>query len=103
MSVIKDIASATAQVEVQAKPCDIEQKQRIEMENYEETLHIQSEEGQYAQQMHTRIANMGAYQVEKQTEVGVASAETLVKWELMVWALIPQHARLIEKTIGRVF
>ena len=79
MAVTKDIASATAQAEAQAKLRDIEQKQRVEMENYEETLRIQREEGQYAQHMHTRTANIGAYQVEKQTEVGVAGAEALGK------------------------
>ena len=77
MSVTKDIASATAQAEAQAKIKDIEEKQRIEMENYEETLRIQREEGQYAQHMHTRSANLGAYQTEKQAEVGVAGAEAL--------------------------
>lgn len=77
MSVTKDIASATAKAEAQARIKDIEQKQRVEMENYEETLRIQREEGQYAQHMHTRTANIGAYQVEKQAEVGVAGAEAL--------------------------
>lgn len=77
MSVTKDIAGATAQAEAQAKVKDIHDKQRIESENYEETLRIQREEGQYAQRMHTRTENFGAYQVEKQTEVGVAGAEAL--------------------------
>lgn len=77
MSVTKDIAGATAKAEAEAKIKDIADKQRIEIENYEETLRIQREEGQYAQHMHTRTANFGAYQVEKQTEVGVAGAEAL--------------------------
>ena len=77
MSVTKDIASATAQAEAQAKIKDIHDKQRIEAENYEESLRIQREEGAYAQHMHTRTANFGAYQVEKQAEVGVAGAEAL--------------------------
>lgn len=77
MGVTKDIAAATTKAETEARLRDIEQKQRIEMENYEETLRIQREEGQYAQHMHTRTANIGAYQVEKQTEVGVAGAEAL--------------------------
>jgi hypothetical protein len=72
MSVTKDIAAATAQAEAQAKIKDIHDKQRIEAENYEESLRIQREEGAYAQHMHTRTANFGAYQVEKQAEVGVA-------------------------------
>lgn len=77
MAVTKDIAAATAQAEAQAKIKDIHDKQRIEAENYEETLRIQREEGQYAQHMHTRTANIAAYQVEKQAEVGVAGAEAL--------------------------
>ena len=77
MSVTKDIASATAQAEAQAKVKDIHDKQRIESENYEETLRIQREEGQYAQHMQTQTANIGAFQVEKQAEVGVAGAEAL--------------------------
>ena len=77
MSVTKDIASATAKAEAQAKVKDIHDKQRIESENYEETLRIQREEGQYAQHMQTQTANIGAFQVEKQAEVGVAGAEAL--------------------------
>lgn len=77
MSVTKDLAGATAKAEAEAKIKDIADKQRIEAENYEETLRIQREEGQYAQHMHTRTANFGAYQVEKQAEVGVAGAEAL--------------------------
>lgn len=77
MSVTKDITGATAKAEAEAKIKDIADKQRIEAENYEETLRIQREEGQYAQHMHTRTANFGAYQVEKQAEVGVAGAQAL--------------------------
>ena len=77
MSVTKDIAGATAKAEAEAKIKDIADKQRIEAENYEETLRIQREEGQYAQHMHTRTANFSAYQVEKQAEVGVAGAQAL--------------------------
>ena len=77
MAVTKDIAGATAQAEAVARIKDIEDKQRIEMENYEETLRIQREEGQYAQHMHTQTANIGAFSVEKQAEVGVAGANAL--------------------------
>lgn len=77
MSVTKDITSATAKAEAEAKIKDIADKQRIEAENYEETLRIQREEGQYAKHMHTRTANLGAYQVEKQAEVGVVGAQAL--------------------------
>ena len=77
MSVTKDIASATAKAEAEAKIKDIADKQRIEVENYEETLRIQREEGQYAQRKATQTANIGAFQVEKQAEVGIAGAEAL--------------------------
>lgn len=79
MSVTKDLAGATAKAETEAKIKDIAAKQRIEAENYEETLRIQREEGQYAQHKATQSTNIGAFQVEKQAEVGVAGAEALGK------------------------
>ncbi len=77
MSVTKDLVGATAKAEAEAKIKDITDKQRIEVENYEETLRIQREEEQYAQHMHTRTTNFDAYQVEKQAEVGIAGANAL--------------------------
>ena len=77
MSVTKDVASATVQAETAAKVKDIADKQRIEVENYEEMLRVQREETQYAQHKATQIANIGAFQVEKQAEVGVAGANAL--------------------------
>ena len=47
--------------------------------NYEETLRIQREEGQYAQHMATRQQNIGAYQTEVSGQVGIAGAEALGK------------------------
>lgn len=77
MSVTRDVAAATVQAETAAKVKDIADKQRIEVENYEETLRIQREEGQYAQHKQTQSANINAFQIEKQAEVGVAGAEAL--------------------------
>ena len=77
MSVTKELAGATAKAEAEARIKDIAAKQRIEAENYEETLRIQREEGQYAQHKQTQTANLGAFQVEKQAEVGVAGANAL--------------------------
>ena len=77
MSVTRDLAGATARAEAEARIKDIADKQRIESEHYEGTLRIQREEGQYVQRMQTRSANFGAYQVEKQAEVGVAGANAL--------------------------
>ena len=77
MSVTKDLAGATAKAEAEAKIKDIHDKQRIEVEHYEGTLRIQREEGQYAQHKQTQSSNLGAFQVEKQAEVGVAGANAL--------------------------
>lgn len=77
MSVTQGLASATAKAEAEAKIRDIHAKQRIEAEHYEGTLCIQREEGQYAQHKQTQTANLGAFQVEKQAEVGVAGAQAL--------------------------
>lgn len=74
MAVTKDLTAATLTAQTTAHIKDIHDKQRIEAKNYEETLRIQREEAQYAQRMQTRTANFGAYQVEKQAEVGVAGA-----------------------------
>ena len=62
MAVTKDVAAA----KIQAETTD-----------YVERLRIQREEGQYAQHKQTQTANIGAFQVEKQAEVGMAGAEAL--------------------------
>ena len=62
MAVTKDVAST----KVQAETTD-----------YVERLRIQREEGQYAQHKQTQSSNIGAFQVEKQAEVGVAGANAL--------------------------
>lgn len=77
MSITKNVVQATAQAEAAAKIRNITQKQRIDMENYEENLRIQRQEGQYAMHKQTQSANLGAFQTEKQAEVGVAGANAL--------------------------
>lgn len=77
MSVTKDVTSATIKAETAAKVKDIADRQRIDVENYEETLRVQREEGQYALHKQTQSANIGAFTVEKQAEVGVAGAQAL--------------------------
>lgn len=62
MAVTRDIS--TAKVEAETK-------------DYVERLRIQREEGQYAIHKQTQSSNIGAFQVEKQAEVGVAGAEAL--------------------------
>lgn len=52
-------------------------KVKAQTEDYIERLRIQREEGQYAMHKQTQSANIGAFQVEKQAEVGIAGAEAL--------------------------
>lgn len=79
LNVTKDVTSATIKAETEAKLKNIADKQRIEIENYEETLRIQREEGQYATHKQTQSNNLGAFQIEKQSEVGIAGANALGK------------------------
>lgn len=62
MAVTKDIAATRVEAETQ---------------DYVERLRIQREEGQYAMHKQTQTANIGAFQVEKRAEVGVAGAQAL--------------------------
>jgi membrane protease subunit (stomatin/prohibitin family) len=48
-----------------------------ETTDYVERIRIQREEGQYAMHKQTQSANLGAFTVEKQAEVGIAGAEAL--------------------------
>lgn len=79
MSVTKDVTATTIKAETAAKVKDIADRQQIEVEHYGESLRIQREETQYAQHKQTQTNNLGAFQVEKQAEVGVAGAEALGK------------------------
>ena len=62
MAVTKDITATRIEAETQ---------------DYVEWLRIQREEGQYAMHKQTQTANIGAFQVEKQAEVGIAGAQAL--------------------------
>lgn len=52
-------------------------KTAVDFENYEERLRIQREEEQYALHKQTQSANLSAFQIEKQAEVGIAGSEAL--------------------------
>lgn len=77
MSVTKDVTTATVEAKKEAEVKNIHDMQRIEAENYEETLRIQREESQYSMHKDTQTRNIAAFQVESQKEVGVAGAEAL--------------------------
>lgn len=79
MAITRDAAAATVQAQNAANVKDIQDKQRIESGNLEQTLCIQREEAWYTQRMQTRTANMDAYRLEKQAEVAVAGAQALGK------------------------
>ena len=72
-----DVSTATIEAQTIAGIKEIQDKQRIEAENLQESLRIQREEGQYAQRKQSQTANFAAYQTEAQTEVGVAGANAL--------------------------
>ena len=67
-AITADVTTATIQGQTAAN-----------IENYAEALRIQREEAQYAQHKATQSANLGAFQIEKQAEVGIAGAEALGK------------------------
>ncbi len=66
MAITRELTTATMQGQTAAN-----------IENYAETLRIQREEGQYATHKATQSANIGAFQIEKQAEVGMAGAKAL--------------------------
>lgn len=77
MAVTRDVTEATVQAQTEANIKNIHDMQRIQMENLQERLRIEREEGQYRVHKQTQTANFPAYQVEAQTTVGVAGAEAL--------------------------
>ena len=74
-SVTQDVTTATIKAQTDAKLKNIHAEQK----DYEEQLRIKREEGQYAQHLQSQSQNIGAFQTEKQAEVGVAGAEALGK------------------------
>lgn len=75
--VTQDVTTKTVQAQTDVNIKNIQDMQRIQSENMEESLRIQREEQQYAQRKQTQTSNFAAYQVEAQTEVGVAGANAL--------------------------
>lgn len=77
MAVTRDVTEATVRAQTEASIKNIHDMQRIQMENLQERLRIEREEGQYRVHKQTQTVNFPAYQVEAQTTVGVAGAEAL--------------------------
>ena len=77
MAVTRDVTEATVRAQTEANIKNIHDMQHVQMENLQERLRIEREEGQYRVHKQTQTANFPAYQVEAQTTVGVAGAEAL--------------------------
>lgn len=65
----KQLMSVTKDIEVA--------KISAQAQDYVERMRIQREESQYAQHKQTQSANIGAFQIEKQAQIGIAGAEAL--------------------------
>ena len=76
-AVTADITTQTTQAQAAVNIKQMQDMQRVQMENLEETQRIQREEMQRAQKLQTESANLSAFQIEKQTEVGIAGANAL--------------------------
>ncbi len=78
-AVTADITTQTTQAQAAVNIKQMQDMQRVQMENLEETQRIQREEMQRAQKLQTESANLSAFQIEKQAEVGIAGADALGK------------------------
>lgn len=76
-AVTADITTQTTQAQAAVNIKQMQDMQRAQMENLEETQRIQREEMQRAQKLQTESANLSAFQIEKQAEVGIAGANAL--------------------------
>ncbi len=76
-AITADITTQTTQAQAAVNIKQMQDMQRVQMENLEETQRIQREEMQRAQKMQTESANLSAFQIEKQADVGIAGANAL--------------------------
>lgn len=76
-AITQDVTTAKVVAQTEADIKTIADLQRINMQHYEGTKRIEREEGQYARHMQTQSSNIGAFQIEKQAEVGIAGANAL--------------------------
>lgn len=79
MAVTQDITAESVKAQTDVNIKQMYDKQRIEAENYAESLRIQREEAQYVQHKQTQTSHYAAFQTEAQVQVGVAGAEALGK------------------------
>ena len=77
------ITAKTMETQAELNLKNLQETQRINIENMEESLRIQREEAQRAQRMQTENNNIGAFSIEKQTEVLKKGAESLAQMGTM--------------------
>ncbi|MEH7130420.1 SPFH domain-containing protein [Neobacillus drentensis] len=75
--VTQDVTAATVQAQTEVNIKILQDMQRINSENIEETMRIQREEAQYAQRKQTQGTNFEAYQFEQHAAVAIAGANAL--------------------------
>ena len=76
-AVTQDLAIETEKAQARVNIKDMQDMQRINAENMEESMRISREEAQYAQHKQAQMSNFAAYQLEKQAAVGIAGAKAL--------------------------
>ena len=79
MAITQNVTTATVKAQTAAEIKNIQEKQRIDMEDYGESLRIQRNEAQYARHKQTQSEHFASFQVEEQAKVGIAGAEALGK------------------------
>ena len=79
MAITQNATTATVKAQTAAEIKNIQEKQRIDMEDYGESLRIQRNEAQYARHKQTQSEHFASFQVEEQAKVGIAGAEALGK------------------------
>ena len=77
MQITKDVATATAVATAEANIKNIYDMQKINAENYKDTLKRNREEDQYARHLNTQSQNINVHSINQQAAVGIAGAEGL--------------------------
>lgn len=77
MGVTRDQTMAVSRARTEAEVADIREQQRINSENLEATFRANREEDRYARRKATQTANLKAYELEVQGDVGTAGATAL--------------------------
>ena len=75
--VTRDVTTATIEAETAANVKNIADMQRINAENYEDSLRRNREESQYARHLDTQSQHIDVHKLNQQAAVGIAGAEGL--------------------------